>query len=201
MKKIYFNDRYGITTKAIHYRNIDFIVPIKELIKPSSIIDTVVEDVIFLFLKNDKCYISNYYTGEQLAVAMSYETIAKIFDLDCIKKKYQDTPGYTNKSYTKSDILPFIATIDNIRLINITNQMGHDSLLRHGISYNSITSEYYFFDDKTKKVISSKNKRDIWKEYIGKLYGRDIYHEHRYAWVYSAVIETRKEPINKLKIL
>lgn len=187
MKKIMFNDKYGLTQSVLEGRKTQTrrIVPQKEL------------DKIFLFQKEyydatfdklegvellthyfltEKCGKLPYNVGEVVAVAQSYCAIAEELE-NCnnatcaahyeknVQKaseyiSWMEHPGFNNKMFVAADMMIHKIRITNVRIERLQD-ISDECCLKEGIEEINMSLEQedyrYCFYDNTK---------ELWDKYI-----------------------------------
>ena len=141
MKKIMFNDKYGLTkavlegrktqTRRIAYTgnatNIDCGICVEQKNFGRAT----------LFHGIDEIAHSRYNVGEEVAVAQSYKNIhAEILrefgDLE-LKQEFLKSKGYTNKMFVRADKMPHRIRITDIRAERL-QEISYEDCLAEGIS-------------------------------------------------------------------
>ena len=177
MKKIMFNDRYGLTqavlngTKTMTRRIIPEIwvdfprsgrqkANIRGLHSQVLIMDfshVLGEDCLY---PADSKYQPKYYKGEEVAVARSYGDIYVSYN-DCLRHEYSlrvaavhhngdlvNIPGWNNKMFVKANLMPDRIRITNIKLERLQD-ISDEDCIREGIC-NRVNS--YTFDDCMRRI-------------------------------------------------
>ena len=123
MKKIMFNDKYGLTQAVLEGRK----TQTRRILLPHTVQElrngNDYQEVIRLY--------SGYKVGEVVAVAQKYKDITLEmpvkFDPELTKQ-----PGWTNKMFTKADLMPHHIRITNIRIERLQD-ISNGGCLREGI--------------------------------------------------------------------
>ena len=123
MKKIIFNDKYGFTQAVLEGRK----TQTRRILRPHTVQElrngNDYQEVIRLY--------SGYKVGEVVAVAQKYKDITLEmpvnFDPELTKQ-----PGWTNKMFTKADILTRHIRITNIRIEHLQD-ISNGGCLKEGI--------------------------------------------------------------------
>lgn len=139
MKKIMFNDRYGLTQAVIEGR--------KTMTRRIVYINTMLRHVLKEIL-NEPCgtkqeeYLKSarYKVGEIVAVAQRYEDVEELSYLlrDPFSETYfeevniGDEPGYRNKMFVKSELMPHQIRITGIKCERLQD-ISNEECLREGI--------------------------------------------------------------------
>lgn len=132
MKKIMFNDRYGLTQAVIEGRKTMTrrIVPTKTRLRRAL---AVIHDEPHGSEQEEYLKSARYKVGEIVAVAQRYEDVEELSYLlrDPFSETYfeevniGDEPGYRNKMFVKSELMPHQIRITGIkceRLQDISNE-------------------------------------------------------------------------------
>jgi hypothetical protein len=195
MKKIMFNDRYGLTQAVIEgrktmTRRVEFesdsnlytvsIWPGKELNK---------EYVRFDF-DNGLSYTARYAIGEIVAVAQRYQDV---FDYsNCVNPyDWEDDDkqtGWTNKMLVKSELMPYRIRITEIKCERLQD-ISEEDCLKEGIRHactESILGMYGFIDYKGTGLWFN-TPREAFASLIDKVYGRGTW--ERNPWVVAYEFE------------
>lgn len=133
MKKIMFNDRYGLTqavlegrktqTRRIAYTQNGFVVfddkdfQLKKLDNGQAL----------LTLCNNEFKTAHYKIGEEVAIAQRYSDIADIHG-----QELAQLPGWNNKMFVKADLMPHHICITNIRVERLQD-ISEEDCLKEGI--------------------------------------------------------------------
>ena len=148
MKKIMFNDKYGLTqavlngNKTMTRRVARFNSPIRKDLFGTGI-DTATQQCVIYEDQMIKAR-STYAVGEVVAIAQSYETLAnsgthqleKMLDGPLSMKKEYAGAGYKNKMYVKAGLMPHHIRITAIRVEELQSISSQDCL-REGIHYDT----------------------------------------------------------------
>ena len=149
MKKIMFNNRYGLTAAVLQGRKTMTRRICKEYATHQPILTRDVESFCFYpdeniveFLMKDgtiKVSVPPYKDNEIVAVAQSYETLANSGHLDQMtvpannpvqlefKKEYTGK-GWSNKMFVRADLMPHFIQITNINIERLQDITDEDCL-------------------------------------------------------------------------
>lgn len=133
MKKIMFNDRYGLTQAVLDEKK----TMTRRIIKGDF------EDIKAYNANNDWHFIAEtkdgdsveikpaYQIGEEVAIAQSYEET--IHPLDWVNKLiWEDEPGWKNKMFVRADLMPHRIRITDIRVERLQD-ISEEDCLREGV--------------------------------------------------------------------
>lgn len=180
MKKIMFNDRYGLTKavlegkKTMTRRLCNFKVPDEEIGK---ILNHSPE---FLISK------APYKVGEIVAVAQRYQDI---FDYSNCVNPYawedDDKPsGWTNKMFTKAELMPHQIRITGIRCERLQD-ITEEDCIKEGIQFIEEIEKYYFERFDRDEGFYFDTSREAFASLIDKVSGRGTWQSNPYVWVYE----------------
>lgn len=195
MKKIMFNDKYGLTEAVLEGRKTQtrriINIPEGETLEPFYIKDSILTSV---HLVSNHNFILNpaYMVGEEVAIAQSYKDCTK----QCIKetglnvKTKEDllnSKGYNNKMFVRADLMPYRIKITNVRVEHLQDISVEDCLKEglqwlHGIyyvNYNKETGSRMNLGNDYKKAFAAL---------IDKICGRGTWHSNPYVFVYDFIL-------------
>lgn len=200
MKKIMFNDRYGLTQAVIEGRK----TMTRRLI-PDEFFgltwdtrgDTLVyenEYGDFIDVRHSKY--TRYKVGEVVAVAQSYSTIAAghpdVYTfLPQVAKAHKisiesvhDLAGWNNKMFTKAELMPHQIRIIGIRCERLQDISDADCL-REGIRYIPKICKFYFEDVRREAGFYFDDHREAFTMLIDKVSGRGTWASNPWVVVYE----------------
>lgn len=192
MKKIMFNDRYGLTQAVIGGRK----TMTRRLI-PDEFFgltwdtrgDTLVyenEYGDFIDVRHSKY--TSYKVGEIVAVAQRYQDI---FDYSNCVNPYDweddDKPsGWTNKMFTKAKLMPHRIRITGIKCERLRNITDEDCM-KEGIREDPfpIENPYYFGDAKEGGLVHLGTPREAFASLIDRVSGKGTWERNPWVVVYE----------------
>ena len=196
MKKIMFNDRYGLTQAVIEGRK----TMTRRLINLNSTSDVQVRIfagyVQIIGRSGNVCVEKklSYKVGEIVAVAQRYEDVEELSYLlrDPFSETYfeevniGDEPGYRNKMFVKSELMPHQIRITGIcceRLQDITDE----DCMKEGIREDPfpIENPYYFGDAKEGGLVHFGKPREAFASLIDKVSGRGTWASNPWVVMYE----------------
>lgn len=211
MKKMMFNDRYGLTQAVIHGRKTVTRRVVKDAWWPISKIEAegMRGDLINVIANNGKFVIERkcpYKIGEVVAVAQSYRNILDELESNFLNKEQWErdtqkraeyagmiyTPGYSNKMYVRADMMLHQIQIRDIRIERLQDISG-DECLNEGIFVNEYIKNgkmryHYGFDGflhEREGWFAQKwfNKpREAFASLIDKVSGRGTWDRNPFVW-------------------
>lgn len=132
MKKIMFNDRYGLTEAVLSGRKTQTRRICKEQYWSFSDIINANENQSFIFEQ------PKYKIGEVVAVAQCYKEAGVDFlpeedeEFGCHNFPAEQTNGWTNKMFVRSDLMPNRIRITNVRLERL-QEISDEDCIKEGI--------------------------------------------------------------------
>lgn len=199
MKKIMFNDRYGLTQAVIEgWKTITRREPIytdSNNFTVSCWPDTMLkkEHVRFDF-DNGVSHKCRYAIGEELAVAQSYKALG--YDDDALDRDPKDVfhvrgtlSGWNNKMFVRADACKAHIRITNIRCERLL-EISDEDCMKEGIRFISKIDKFYFEDVRREEVFYFDNPRVAFASLIDKVSGRGTW--ERNPWVVVYEFETVK---------
>ena len=200
MKKILFNDRYGLTDAVIEGRKTMTRRPVSESLWEiwtdyddfcNSVIGGIARGGTSVsreyyhecdFFK-DKC---RYKVGEVVAVAQSYY---HAFSPRCDIPVYgaDRTPGWRNKLFVRADLMPHQICITGIKSERLQS-ISHDDAMREGIYMDGGDDSYmphYFYDYPNNPSEGFDTPREAFAALVDKVYGRGTWDRNPWVVVYE----------------
>lgn len=187
MKKILFNDRYGLTDAVIEGRKI----MTRRMINLNSTSDVQVRIfagyVQIIGGSGNVCAEKKlpYKVSEVVAVAQCYNDVVQEFtDLAFV-------PGSTNKMFVRADLMPHQIRITGIRCERLQD-ISDEDCVKEGVRVGSQALEYpyYFIDTKQFLICDYKSPRRAFAALIDKVSGRGTW--DRNPWVVAYEFELVK---------
>lgn len=205
MKKIMFNDKYGLTEAVLEGRKTQSrrLILSKTIEKAeqyrvdyfNNTLDNIpLEDM--LIDANQLMGVpslSSYHVGEEVAIAQSYEYLANmggdilanmLKDESTFKKEYCGA-GWSNKMFVRAEQMPHRIRITNIR-VECLQDISDEDCMKEGIlrgEFFNTWDEYYF--EHGCNNITAKTARDAFKKLIDKVSGKGTWDSNPYVFVYE----------------
>lgn len=182
MKKILFNDRYGLTDAVIEGRKI----MTRRMINLNSTSDVQVRIfagyVQIIGGSGNVCAEKKlpYKVGEVVAVAQCYNDVVQEFtDLAFV-------PGSTNKMFVRADLMPHQIRITGIRCERLQD-ISDEDCVKEGVRVGSQALEYpyYFIDTKQFLICDYKSPRRAFAALIDKVSGRGTWDRNPWVGAYE----------------
>lgn len=133
MKKIMFNDKYGLTQAVLEGRKTQTR---RTFLKPGE------ENLLHGMTPEYLIYVrSRYKVGENISIAQSYkdihaEILREVGDRD-LKNEFLQSKGYTNKMFVRAETMPHAIRITNIRVERLQD-ISDEDCLKEGICRSDI---------------------------------------------------------------
>lgn len=196
MKKIMFNDKYGLTQAVLEGRKTQTRRICKEQIWAHSDIVSA-ENGIYHFES------PKYKVGEVVAVAQSYcsiadelencnnATCAAHYDKNVQKASeyisWMEHPGFKNKMFVSPEEMPRQIRITNVRIERLQDISGEDCL-KEGIIKGRCGSEDTHFMDAyycPTDIQPYCEPREAFANLIDKVGGKGTWESNPYVWIYD----------------
>lgn len=209
MKKIMFNDRYGLTEAVLSGRKTQTrrIITCPKEFKGEWVAGFYVykrqsDNAIIQWpcmYDADECtfdggeILPKYKIGEVVAVAQSYkdctEECIKTTGLEVTTKPHlAKVPGYKNKMFVRADLMPHHIRITNVRVERLQD-ISEDDCIAEGViesvvmGTNGSLSEY--FVEGPKHICYGKTPREAYAVLIDLISGKGTWSSNPYVFVYD----------------
>lgn len=162
MKKIMFNDRYGLTQAVLDGRKTET-------------------------RRND---VFGYMSFETVAVAQNYNDAGinpkfiVTFKKDWTIVTAFQSPGWNNKMFVRADLMPHRIQITGIRTERL-QEITDESCLREGIRYIPKINKYYFERTDREEGFYFNTPREAFAALIDKVSGLGTWESNPYVAVYE----------------
>lgn len=188
MKKIMFNDRYGLTQAVIEGRK----TMTRRLINLNSTSDVQVRIfagyVQIIGRSGNVCAEKKlpYKVGEIVAVAQSYNEVVREFTSLAL------VPGSTNKMFVKAELMPHQINITGIKCERLYD-ISEADCLKEGVRVEFVRNDvprYYYLDFKRQIKVWFDTPREAFASLIDKVSGYGTW--QRNPWVVAYEFELVK---------
>lgn len=182
MKKMMFNDKYGLTQAVLEGKK----TQTRRLVG-----NRITEYDIDAYIKgyHDVAYgLSPFKIGEVVAIAQSYHDIG-LPPTECIGGVYQrrcDEPGWTNKMFVKAELMPLRIKITDIKIERL-QEISDEDCLKEGVT-NYKAYKYKVFGlkyEQTKKIRAFNYPRQAFAALIDKVSGKGTWDSNPWVFVYD----------------
>ena len=179
MKKIMFNDRYGLTRAVLDGRKTQTrrVVPQSVIEKYAMLEDpTIIDD-------------ARYDVGEVVAVAQSYIDCGNLPDYELDEEGLPIMPtksGYFNKMFVRADLMPNKIRITDVRVERLQD-ISDEDCLKEGLEWDGVAKQYYvdYQKETGRKTFLGKTPREAFANLIKKVSKKDVWSENPYVYVYD----------------
>lgn len=203
MKKILFNDKYGLTQAVLDGRKTQTrrIISRKTLDKIGLFQKEYYEgtfdklegiELLTHYFITEKLGKLPYNIGKVVAVAQSYRDCGGINkdgrpNWDVIAKvKGASNAGWDNKMFVRADLMPHQIRITSVRIERLQDISDEDCIkegVRKVVNENGIYVQYYV--GKGDIACSFENPREAFANLINKVSRKDVWEENPYVFVYD----------------
>lgn len=209
MKKIMFNDKYGLTQAVLDGQKTMtrrvFYIPDKLALKYYVETDNLVicdtqhnGNIIEWRDNNDNVRMTfrpKYEVGEVIAIAQSYKDSGYTPDsLDrhpkdlSVRGLMKDSAGWNNKMFVKSYACKHHIKITNIKVERLQD-ISDDDCLKEGIfEWNAGQKDIPFYSFSYADIPDYSSPRDAFEELIDKISGKGTWERNPFVWVYEFVL-------------
>lgn len=201
MKKIMFNDRYGLTQAVLEGRKTQTrrMITHPKRFKGKDVFGfyvyrRVIDGLITEICMYDEDEISidegqifpKYKICEVVAVAQSYVDCGNLPDYELDEDGYPIMPtrsGFFNKMFVRAELMPNQIRITNVR-VECLQDISDDDCLKEGVrkvvNENGIDVQYYVGHD-----ACFETPREAFAYLIDKVSGKGTWERNPYVWVYD----------------
>jgi hypothetical protein len=193
MKKIMFNDRYGLTVAVLQGRK-----TMTRRIVPAQYVPMIKDGLQGAALIEAQRHGDAYRENEIVAVAQSYETLANSGYLDkmvvpannpvkCEFKKEYCNPGWLNKMFVRADLMPHQIQITDINIERLQD-ISDEDCLKEGIIQSVDGVNMFTFDGWIKKgyqQYSYTTPRKAFASLIDRISGKGTWQSNPFVVAYS----------------
>ena len=203
MKKILFNDKYGLTQAVLEGRKTQTrrIISKKTLDKIGLFQKEYYEgtfdklegvELLTHYFITEKLGKLPYNIGKVVAVAQSYRDCGGINkdgrpNWDVIAEaKGASNAGWDNKMFVRADLMPHQIRITSVRIERLQDISDEDCIkegVRKVVNENGIYVQYYV--GKGDIACSFENPREAFTNLINKVSRKDVWEENPYVFVYD----------------
>lgn len=191
MKKIMFNDRYGLTKAVLEGRKTMTRRSISEDVWQRADVyrDKYYEDTLD-WLPGEKALIevSPFKVGEVVAVAQRYKDIRDIIGDIQDGKSIKSMAGWNNKMFVSADLMPHQIRITNIRVEMLKN-ISEEDCFREGIYKKTLCPpgdiDYFYHSEPSSKWEVYPSACEAFAGLIDKVSGKGTWESNPWVFVYG----------------
>ena len=183
MKKIMFNDRYGLTQAVLDGRKTMTrrVIPLTDVDR--HYLDTAFDWDFREMVISDRY--SRYMVNEIVAVAQSYNKLNKSGYVapEWLEHTCESSAGYQNKMFVRADLMPHRIRITNIKVERLQD-ISHEDCLKEGILYQ----DGYFCGYKVSApnmAFGAMTAQQAFAALIDKVSGEGTWDSNPYVFVYE----------------
>ena len=205
MKKIMFNDRYGLTQAVLEGKKTmtrRILPDIKVDWNRRGIVTLPVggfeHDVLFMDVRQilpdmgradypaPTKYQPKYERGEKIAIAQSYHELNKrgFVAPEWCEHSCEDSAGYDNKMFVCADLMPYRIRITNIQLQRLNN-ISDEDCLKEGVLVGEQEPKMYGFRLPKGTVLSFMTPREAFAALIDRISGKGTWERNPWVYVYT----------------
>lgn len=165
MKKIMFNDKYGLTKAVLEGRK-TMTRRIAEKV--------LVEDIDQHLVWTGEFKKPKYMVGEVVAVVQSYKdlVLGKHEDREIDLEIMRETPGWNNKMFVKADLMPHQIRITNVRVERMQD-ISDEDCIKEGIGMRN------------SDVLHYSGPREAFAALIDRVSGKGTWGSNPWVFVYE----------------
>lgn len=196
MKKIMFNDKFGLTEAVLNGKK----TMTRRIIKcPKTfrgepvagfnihrrITDKKIVGYPCMYDENEREIemgeiLPKYRIGEIVAVAQCYHSF---YNDECDPRMFPSGAGWLNKMFVKPDLMPHQIQITDIRIQKLRD-ISDEDCLKEGINEATRDSPWYWYEYNNKKFIFNE-PRQAFASLIDKVYVNGTWEENLYVFGYE----------------
>ena len=176
MKKIMFNDKYGLTDAVLSGKKTVTRRIMKRQPDP--------DDIAYMEPKDYPCQ-PPYKVGEIVAVAQRYQDI---FDYsNCVNpyaREDDDKPsGWTNKMFVRTDLMPHQIRITSVRPERLQDITDEDCM-KEGLEWQHGANMFYVNYNRTNnsRELLGDTPREAFASLMDKISGRGTWERNPFVW-------------------
>lgn len=192
MKKMMFNDRYGLTQAVIHGRK----TVTRRIVDPQGKYEELrwwqpcleFEECMYGYTENGGWEViePRYNVGEIVAVAQSYNQVYHqegLETIDMLVSGLKHTVGWQNKMFVKAELMPHQIQITDLRIERLQDISG-DDCMNEGIRYSCVESilGMYGYIDCEGTGLWFNTPREAFASLIDKVSGRGTWDRNPFVW-------------------
>ena len=201
MKKIMFNDRYGLTKAVLEGR--------KTMTRRIITVQPANDDMMAHICYNEDKYIGwqfittppigkvakseifkpHYKVGEVVAVAQNYNSF---YDDTYNPVLFPAGAGWDNKMFVKAELMPHQIRITGIRCERLQD-ITEEDCIKEGIQFIEAIEKYYFERFDRDEGFYFDTSREAFASLIDKISGRGTWQSNPYVWVYEFELLSSKQ--------
>lgn len=187
MKKIMFNDKYGLTQAVLAKRKtqtrriISSAAPYNRRYEGTLKVRNKLGQIELLALFSDVRIFPAYYIGEEVAISQSYRAIS---EKSPKANELKELPGYRNKMFVRAEDMPHHIRITDIRVERLQDISDGDCM-EEGIIRDD--KEYLFYCQicNIPTFYAFPTPQSAYASLIDKVSGKGTWESNPYVFVYE----------------
>lgn len=200
MKKIMFDDKYGLTKAVLEGKKTQTrrVISDKILDKIKLFQDEYLnascdflegKDLIEAYMVNYPEKLA-YNVGEIVAVAQKYNDCGGVLENGIPRWKYiskivgNTSGGWTNKMFVKPELMPHQIHITSVRVERLQD-ISDEDCLKEGIQYIDDIDKFYFERIDREEGFYFRYPREAYADLIDKVSGKGTWESNPYVFVYD----------------
>ena len=193
MKKIMFNDRYGLTEAVLSGRKTQTRRIYKTPANAYGGLEVENGNIISFDANGNEIITRHKYeVGEVVAIAQSYKDAGgnsipcEDDEFGCYGFPTEQTHGWTNKMFVRADLMPHRIRITNVRVERL-HDISDEDCIKEGIRDYSTPNEkrFGFSDFKRETIVAFKTPREAYAALIDRISGKGTWESNHYVFVYD----------------
>ena len=203
MKKIMFNDKYGLTEAVLTGRKTKTrrMIPQSELDRAKEFqqyyfdatLDTLTGvELLSQFFLVEKIGKLPYQIGDVVAIAQSYKDAGvhslpeEDDEFGCYNFPAEQTNGWTNKMFVRADLMPHQIRITNIRIERLQD-IGDVDCLSEGIEFSHRAQRFYANRNPTtgSRIWLGDTPREAYAALIDRISDKGTWESNPFVFVYD----------------
>ena len=209
MKKIMFNDKYGLTQVVLDgrktqtrrmaaiqppYKNSEICFPTVLLLEDEPEKHPLWLAYCWRNKDNPEEYTPwikpKYKEGEVVAIEQSYKDLGYSPEEPLQEEAgyyphIKDASGWTNKMFVRADIMPHRIRITKVRMQRLQNISDEDCFKEGIFKWDAGQKDIPFYSFHNADIPDYNNPRDAFVELIDKVSGKGTWESNPYVWVYE----------------
>lgn len=188
MKKIMFNDKYGLTEAVLAKRKtqtrciIPSADPYNRRYEGTLKVRNTLGQIGLLALFSDVRIFPAYYIGEEVAISQSYRAILEKHPK---ANELKELPGYRNKMFVRAEDMPHHIRITSIRVERLQD-ISKEDCLKEGIWCDDnvgLEGTTYWYHSLANSLF--RTPQEAYASLINRISGKGTWESNPYVFVYD----------------
>lgn len=190
MKKIMFNDKYGLTQAVLAKRKtqtrriIPSADPYNRRYEGTLKVRNKLGQIGLLALFSDVRIFSAYYIGEEVAISQSYRAILEESNVYPNANELKELPGYRNKMFVRAEDMPHHIRITKIRIERLQD-ISDEDCIEEGIIRDDKEYLFYCQIGNMPTFYAFPTPQSAYASLIDKVSGKKTWESNPYVFVYD----------------